>query len=325
MELVDDLTFSSKATVVRLRVAGRATVIAKQPLHRELFVRELEALRLLPPTVRPALVASGTDLFVVEDLGPGPSLADMLLGGDPDAAERALVGWARTLGDALRATLRKGQGAAPEELPAGMEGLKRLSAALDVDVGGGVDDDAALVASTLARPGPWLAYCPSDTCPDNNRVLPDGSVRLFDFEGAGWRHAALEAAYCRAPFCTCWCVARLPEGLTQRMEDAFLATLAPPDAESFRKVVPLAAVSYTLTGFEYWFPRFVLEDRPPGPVGVVPSTGRQYVYERLLAVAALNSQLPALATLARNLAARMASRWPEAAAMPLYPAFRRFL
>ena len=74
--------------------------------------------------------------------------------------------------------------------------------------------------------------------------------------------------------------------MTERMEEAFLAKLTPPDAVRFRKVVPLAAVSYTLVGFESWFPRCVLEDRPPGPPGVVPSTGRQYVYERLIAVAA---------------------------------------
>ena len=322
VQLVDDLTFSRKATVVRLRVAGGTTMIAKQPRRREMFVRELEALRLLPPTVRPALLASSSDLFVIEDLGSGPSLADLLLGNEANAAEQALMGWAETLGHALRATLREGQAAAPEEIPAGVEGLKRLSAQLDVEVGAGVDDDAALIADTLARTGPWLAYCPSDTCPDNNRVSADGSVRLFDFEGAGWRHAALEAAYCLAPFCTCWCVARLPDGMTERMEEAFLAKLAPPDAVGFRKVVPLAAVSYTLVGFESWFPRFVLEDRPPGPPGVVPSTGRQYVYEQLIAVAALDAELPALAKLARDLAARIAWRWPEATAMPLYQAFR---
>lgn len=45
-------------------------MIAKQPRRREMFVRELEALRLLPATVRPALLASGSDLFVVEDSVP---------------------------------------------------------------------------------------------------------------------------------------------------------------------------------------------------------------------------------------------------------------
>ena len=184
--LVDDLTFSNKATVVRLRVAGGTTMIAKQPRRREMFVRELEARRLLPATVRPALLASSSDLIVVEDLGSGPSLADLLLANEQNVAEQALLGWAETLGHSLRATLREGQAPAPEDIPAGVEGLKRLCAELDVEGGAGVDDDAALIADTLARTGP------SDTCPDNNRVAADGSVRLFDFEGAGWRHAALD-------------------------------------------------------------------------------------------------------------------------------------
>ena len=58
--------------MVRLRVPGGTTMIAKQPRRREMFVRELEALRLLPATVRPALLASGSDLFVVEGLGSVP-------------------------------------------------------------------------------------------------------------------------------------------------------------------------------------------------------------------------------------------------------------
>lgn len=160
VQLVDDLTFSNKATVVRLRVAGGATMIAKQPRRREMFVRELEALRLLPATVRPALLASGPDLFVVEDLGPGPSLADLLLGDEPNAAGGALMGWAETLGHAQAATLREGQAAAPEEIPAGLEGLKRLSAELDVEVGAGVEDDAALIAATLARRGSMARVLP---------------------------------------------------------------------------------------------------------------------------------------------------------------------
>ena len=320
VELVGDLTFSSKATVARLRVPGGGTVVAKQPRDPATYRRELEALRTLPESVRPALLACGGGVFVLEDLGPGPSLADLLLGDDPEAAERALLGWAATLGEALRATLGHGQGPAPEDLGDGAAELRQLAAELDVPVPRGLDDDVALIASTLAAPGPWLAFCPSDTCPDNNRVLADGSVRLFDFEGAEWRHAALEAAYCRAPFCTCWCVARLPEGMTGRMEAAFVDRLAPPDARAFVATVPLAAVSYTLASFDWFRRRFVVEDLPPGLRRVMPCAGRQYVYERLVAVAAL-PQVPVLAGVAGGLAARIADRWPDATAMPLYPAF----
>lgn len=319
VDLVDDLTFSSKAQVARLRVPGGATVVAKRPVDSSAFSRELEALRVLPEAVRPALVAAGEDLLIMEDLGPGPALADLLLGHDPAAAEAAVLAWATALGQALGATLRHGTPEEPEELVEGLDQMRQLAAALDVPVPAGVEDDVASIASLLSRPGPWVAFCPSDTCPDNNRVLPDGSVRLFDFEGAGWRHAAVEAAYCRAPFCTCWCVARLPEGTTGRMEAAFLAALAPPDAAGFVDVVTPAAVHYTIVQFR-WFRRFVLDDRPVPPRA--PSTGRQIVYARLLAVAEQRERLPALAEVAEGLATAIVRRWPDAAGMPLYPAFR---
>ena len=319
VNLVDDLTFSSKAQVARLRVPGGTTVVAKRPVDSAAFSRELEALRVLPEGVRPALVAAGEGLLIMEDLGPGPSLADLLLGRDPAAAETAVVAWAGTLGQAIRPTLRYGTPEEPDGLEAGLDQMRQLATALDVPVPAGVDDDVALIASMLARRGPWVAFCPSDTCPDNNRVLPDGSVRLFDFEGAGWRHAALEAAYCRAPFCTCWCMARLPEGMTERMEAAFLSALAPTDRAGFVDVVTPAAVHYTIVQF-HWFRRFVLDDRPVPPRA--PSTGRQIVYARLLSVAEQRERLPALAELAEGLATAIGRRWPNAAGMPLYPAFR---
>ena len=319
VDLIDDLTFSDKAQVARLRVPGGGTVVAKRPVDPAAYARELEALRVLPEAVRPGLVAAGCDLMVMEDLGTGPSLADLLLGRDPAAAEAAAMAWAGTVGQALHPTLHHGTPEEPEGLLAGLEEMRRLASALDVPVPAGVDDEVASIISMLGRPGPWVAFCPSDTCPDNNRVSPDGSVRLFDFEGAGWRHAAVEAAYCRAPFCTCWCLARLPEGLTDGMEAAFLSALGPTNPAGFIDVVTPAAVHYTLVSFR-WFRRFVLDDRPlPAQA---PSTGRQYVYERLMTIAEEREKLSALAEVAEGLAAAIVQRWPEAAGMPLYPAFR---
>ena len=104
------------------------------------------------------------------------------------------------------------------------------------------------------------------------------------------------------------------------MEEAFLAELAPTDPGAFADLVALAGVQYTLFSFD-WYRRFVIEDRPPGPPGRVPSTGRQYVYERLLTVSSEREHLPALAELAGRLTAEIVRRWPDAATMPLYPAF----
>jgi hypothetical protein len=320
-ELVDDLTFSSRAAVVRVRLQGAGTVIIKQPLSNEAYDREIEAMRTLPAAVRPALVATGNGLLAIEDLGSGPSLADLLLGSDAEAAEAALVGWAASLGRALKATLRRGPEEKPERLDAGVHEMRLLGNELGVAVPPALEEDAQRIASILATPGPWLAFCPGDTCPDNNRVRADGSVRLFDFEAAGWRNAAIEAAYCRVPFCTCWCVARLPEGMTQRMEDSFLVSLSPPDRDRFVDTIAIAAVRSTLATFG-WFRRFVLDNRPVGPPDRAPCTGRQYVYDRLLTAARERDRLPALADFAARLADRMVRRWPESATMPLYPAFR---
>lgn len=98
VELIDDLTFSNKAQVARLRVRDGTTVVVKRPVDPAAFGRELQALRLLPEAVRPGLVAAGDDVLVLQDLGPGPSLADVLLGHDAAAAEAALMTWAGTLG-----------------------------------------------------------------------------------------------------------------------------------------------------------------------------------------------------------------------------------
>ncbi len=59
VDLVDDLTFSDKAQVARLRVTEGATVVAKRPVDPAALGRELQALWVLPEAVRPGLVAAG--------------------------------------------------------------------------------------------------------------------------------------------------------------------------------------------------------------------------------------------------------------------------
>lgn len=317
--LVELLPSQSRTVVARLRVGG-GTVVAKRAADPAAHATEVQALRLLPAGAVPALVADGDGVVVTEDLGPGPSLADLLLGDDPVAAERGLNAWAGGLGRLLAATLRPGAPPEPVAFGPGPAELAALAGDLGVPVPAGVDDDVALVASTLSAPSPWLAFGPGDTCPDNNR-LAGGSVRFLDLEGAGWRHAALEAAYCRAPFCTCWCVAALPAGVAGTAEAAFLDALDPPGAAAFTATIGLAAVSFTLLTFDA-FRRFVVAGAPVGPAGLVPCDGRQYVVARLRAVEAEADRLPALAVLAARLREAIVARWPSAAGLPPYPAFR---
>lgn len=319
VRVLEDLSFSNRALVARLAV-GESTVVAKRPHRETAFRNELEALRILPESARAALVTAGVHTIVMEDLGSGPSLADLLLDNDQVAAETALFGWASTLGAALAPTLRYGAGVAPENLEGGLDQLCGFAADLGVAAPSEVRADVDRISMLLAKPGPWLAFCPGDTCPDNNRVYADGSVRLFDFEHAGWRHASMEAAYCRAPFCTCWCVAGLPIGMTDQMEQAFMESLSPPDRERFSDAVGVAAVGYMIATFGY-FRQHVMNDSPVGPRDRAPCTGRQYLYSRLEMIVR-DGQLPALVEFADRLALAMRRRWPETAALARYPAFR---
>ena len=74
----------------------------------EAWAREAAALTALAglPTGTPALVAATASppVVVMEDLGPGDSVATALLAADPLAAEHAVVDWAEALADLHAAT-----------------------------------------------------------------------------------------------------------------------------------------------------------------------------------------------------------------------------
>ncbi|HVT78086.1 MAG TPA: hypothetical protein VHD87_13710 [Acidimicrobiales bacterium] len=317
--LVEDLTNSGRAALARVAIDGE-TYIAKRHETVERFRNEVEALRTLPQAFRPGLVAVGPRVVVMEDLGPGESLADVLLGDDPARAHGALLLWARTLAAALKPSLS--EGARPERLSLAGNVDALLAFAGELGCTGDVDGDIAAIEDALSAHTPWFAFGPSDACPDNNRLLADGTMKLFDFEGAGWRHAASEAAYTRAPFCTCWCVAALPDGTTDAMEDAFMTALDPPEPAAFRIATGAAAVAYVfqMAHVLQWLAE---TDRPMAPAGVVaPARGRQYVHDRITMLTGYAGPFPAIAELGDAMAAAMRTRWPGCDVLPAYPAFR---
>lgn len=317
---VEDLTTSGRSHVARIRANGE-TFIAKRHSELDALNCEVEALRVLPAQYRPELIAVGARVVVMEDFGPGESLADLLLGADPNRAEAGLLTWATTLGAAIKPSVRPGVATVSFEMETRVEGLRLLADDFGVPIEDGVLDEIAAIHSVITGPTPWFAFGPSDACPDNNRVFPDGSIKLFDFEGASWRHASAEAAYCRAPFCTCWCVAALPDGMTQRMENAFLDAFSPSDLDVFRSTLAPACIAYCLHTFKH-FRYFVDTNRRVGPEATAPSTGRQYVLGRLRLVAEQAASFPDLARLTTTLADKMQRRWPESAPLPLYRAFQ---
>ena len=193
-----------------------------------------------PVGVAPRLLAVGDDppLVVMEDLGSAPSVADHLLGGDPDAADEALVSWATTLGRlhagthadraAIAARFAEAEGAVADDEPvdrfhAGVAGSSDQAttdwAAYAEALGIDGPPDVGALAAVLADPE-HHALSPADVCPDNNLLLPDG-CRLIDFEWAEVRHPAWDAAYLAVPWPTCWCSWRIPDASAERALDAY--------------------------------------------------------------------------------------------------------
>jgi hypothetical protein len=181
--------------------AGRSVVLKRRRGPAQTFGVELAALEYLnqmPVPVAPRLVAAdaAAGVLLMEDLGPGPSLADALLGGDRERAAAGLVSYAETLG-----TLQVPPG--PSWLAAlarGRAGFLGTMAALDLPAGQAaaeIDDLPFL----LNGPG-FTGLVHGDACPDNGR-LRGGTCRVFDFETSGWGPVALDAAYLLAPFPSC--------------------------------------------------------------------------------------------------------------------------
>lgn len=200
-------------------------------------LRFLSQLELEPP-VSPALYGGDLDegVLVLEDLGDGDCLADVLLGSDSARAEAALVSLARTLGRMQAASIdraadhrriRSALGARGGEaiieardLASRFEGTLR-AAGLSLQ---GADEDVEAAIDRVARPGAFLAFVHGDACPSNERLV-DGEIVLLDFATAGLRHALLDGVCGRVPFPSCWCARRLPRHVPRRMEEAYRSEL----------------------------------------------------------------------------------------------------
>jgi len=207
----------------------------------------LEFLTAIGSALGPRLLAADDDagILVIEDLGAGPALEDLLLGSDPSVAERGLVAFAGTLGRLHAATV----GHATEYYQVRSRrgpvdpAVDRISI-LGVDIARawghlrkivadcpyiptpqGVDSDVDGLLRVLSEPGSYLAFSNGDTCPANCRML-DGGVRFIDFEHASFRHASLDAAALRFPFPACGCWSRLPRDVGRRAEEAYRTEMA---------------------------------------------------------------------------------------------------
>jgi hypothetical protein len=276
-------------------------------------------------------------LIVLEDLGSGQGLHDLLLGADPAAAGRALLELAALLGHMHARSAGRFEGyASIRHAISGRDATSRerydwlapafrdALAALALDPPSGAEEELGDVIDALNEPGPFLVFTHGDPCPDNC-LYANGRLRLLDFEFGGFRHALVDGVYGRIHFPTCWCVNRLPEQIALRMEEAYRTALAAgcpaaADESMFRRAVATACASWAINAIHN-LDRMLQEDRTWGI-----ATLRQRVLLRseiFARTTATYGHFEALGATFSSLAARLRALWtPGADALPLYPAFR---
>ncbi|MGY0234432.1 hypothetical protein [Longispora urticae] len=337
-----DLGGGSRSTVLRCRTPDGATVVVKAygDTPHAIGGFTAEATGLAFGLAGPELLAVDRDfpLVVLADLGPWPTLADVLLGDDAGAARDGVLAWAAGLGDlGARAHGRRAELAelrtrydrdepGAESDPWLLTSIRRLPhtlAAAGVTPPPGLDADLADLEALTDDAYP--AFTPGDTCADNNLLTPDG-LRLLDFEGAGYTSAFLTAAYARMPFSSCWCVFRLPPDLARRAENTYRAALVPghpelADDSVWGPGVRRAVAAWTLTVTDWLLPSTLDADRPMHKVRRSP-TARQLLTHRWRLLAdelTAAGELPAVAA-TTGMLLELTKEW-DAPGLGLFPAF----
>jgi hypothetical protein len=337
-----------RSHIVRLRLADDdRTVVLKRPREGNFgdrsrgFDAELAALEFLSPmetAVAPRLLGADASagILIMEDLGPGSSLADSLLAGDRGRAEADLMGYARAIAamhawsigrsreyGQIRGRLAGSAGAGTE--PDWMDAITRskepfLAMAAQLGLAtNGVDQEIDSLGALMAGTD-YVGLVHSDLCPDNTHIA-DGSCRIIDFESSGWGPIALDVAYLLAPFPSCWCFASLP------------AEAAGPALLAYRDQVTNAgvglgpdwevALTAALAGWvvaRVRIGRALKEDSNWGTTTMRP---RLLTWlHSFIEAASRTGALPRLRSLAEATREQLRRRWPDTV-VPDYPALAR--
>jgi hypothetical protein len=312
---------------------------------RERIRREGIALTLFEEVgsnAGPRVLARREDFIVLEDLGRGPALEDVLVAHDPRAATDALVALARTLGamqvathgrhDAFYRPLASGVDPRTDRVTLGgatiaqhWATLGELASVTGLPATRSADADLDEVTASLAEPGALLAVSSGDIAPQNCRLI-DRSVRLLDFERACYRHALLDAAHLRLPFCGAPCWARLPAEVSAAMEDAYRAELAPAcpallDQRAYSTGMATATAAWAVTRLVR-VPKLLAQDQPH-PMGFSRRGQLVDTMQSAIDAAEQAGSLIALRAWLERVVAALRRIWPGLpAAQEVYPAFR---
>ncbi len=326
-----------KGGVSRARRAGRSYVVKTYAGTAAMAgaVREraaLIALRGAAGTPRLLAVCEEPPGVVMDHLDGSTSVADLLLGTEPQSATGALVRWGEALAHLHTAATTEVRTAFEDELGRSASALPARTLTGDFDraaeryavvlaeLGLGphhvaLEELRGLPASLSSESHEVLS--PADTCPDNNVIIGDAVV-LLDFEHAELRHRAWDVAYLLAPWPSCWCAWLLPDDTAAAAVAGYRRVAGIDDDTGFSLDLATATL-----GWQAMTPGWFLEgalasdDRTDPPTR--PSR-RAFVLHRLAAVSR-NSIAPALAAMAFELHEALRARWGDVT-LELAPAFR---
>jgi Ser/Thr protein kinase RdoA (MazF antagonist) len=319
-----------RSHVVRLHLATDRSVVLKKRADEDTFGVELAALEYLngmPEPVAPRLLGADAEagILLMEDLGPGPSLADSLLTGDRSRVRADLVSYAEALGSVHAWSMRRprdprlGTPPWPGAVARGKDAFLGAAVSLGLAVVGARTEIDRL--SLMLTETGYHGLVHGDACPDNVRFL-DGRCRIFDFEHSGWGPVVLDASYLLAPFPSCWCFGRLPASVAAPAMSAYRDRLqaAGIDLGPSWDAAMTAALGAWIVAWGDRIVRVLEEDNHWGTTTMRP---RLLTWLRSFTSAAGRSGvLPGLRVLAGELHERLAARWPEAV-IAEYPALAR--
>lgn len=336
------LRTQSRCDVIRVCVRGGdvPTVILKHFREDPVLGLDewtgLELLGRLKLTTAPSLIAGdvATRLFLLEDLGTGPSLEDLFNGNDARAASGGLLAvarlaghmHARTLGvqadfDLIRHTLSPRPSRVRIDnaryLLDHEERLRRWVTATGAKEDRGTHEDLEVVARELANPGPFLSLTHGDMAP-GNAIFTRGGPRLLDFEYCGMRHALYDTLM--------WLlVVPLPDELISRAELTYrIACSQDCDAAQVDDVWMHAracvVVARMVNMFQWISPKALERDREWAP-GFSERAALLRHLARCRTVLEPRNPVPSLARTLASLESRLVERWPQTPTFT-WPAFR---
>lgn len=356
--------FETYPWVTRCRIEERtgkmpASVIVKvrRPAihrYRESFRLDheraaLEFLTSIGCTAGPRLLAADREagLIIMEDLGTGLALEDLLVGHDASLASDALVAFAATLAQMHAATLGRAEryyqlrGRFGSVDPA-FDRVSILGISIEhswsqvqqiatnllhLPAPDAVGKDVKELLHILSEPGPLLALSNGDTSPANCRISEEG-LRFLDFEHACFRHVLLDVAALRFPFPACGCWSRLPEAVSQRAEEAYrkqMALACPEllDANKYSHGMAVACAAWTIIR-AVRLPKLDQID-VPHPMSFSRRGQLLDTIATTLHCCEQSGRLPALASWLASVSDALRARWsPLASVQPFYPAFQPY-